>query len=343
MLMEHSANSVVALTTLLASLYVVTGCSSSSDNGDPGGGVVVDDAGAGGSGSGTGTDSGTDTATGTGTDTGTDVAGGSDSETLVFTSAVAVTGETIYYGYLTIDQPDPGAFDDGDVSAGFLKTNISLPAGDLAAAYRPAFDTCEVTTTETDIGDIPDIDIDFAYEFVSAGENIVLTSPAGTWLTLPRQQAFGFLFYGFLEDTEIPAPVPSGLTVDIPGDEFPAYTGVAVPDVAALTGVSTGAGMITPDTVFRWDAGDNADVSVSIDVVATSFSGTNISFTTVDCEAADDGEFSFPAATRTELGSGFSAATASLSRTGINFFRKGNSLLIVSNSSSSVPEAPPSR
>ncbi len=65
---------------------------------------------------------------------------------------------------------------------------------------------------------------------------------------------------------------------------------------------------------------------------ASQFSG-GTTFTNVDCAVTDDGSFSFPAATKAELGSSFSG-NGSISRFVSTFQQQGNATLVVIRDSS---------
>lgn len=320
---------------LLAVAIGLAGCGGSDDDDDDGGGTT-----------GGGTTGGTtgDGTTGGGTTGGTTGGGttGGDGE-VVIVPLGDVSGDVADFGYVTIEQPgdsdDPFAAE-GGIDGFFLRFPGTIPALDAIEGFQPALDTCEVDTfTFSDIPD--DFDFDFEFQALSAGEQLVFTGPGGTYVELPREQLQfeGTLFIAYQLDGEsLPGPVPSGLTLDIPGDDFPAFSAVDVPDVEPLTGVTpefsfTSPTSITADTVFGWDAGSNPDAYISISASSTNFGGDGISVTNVDCLAVDDGEFAFPAATRAELGD-FSTTSADVARTGVTILRRGNALLVVSNRSS---------
>ena len=125
-----------------------------------------------------------------------------------------------------------------------------------------------------------DLSINFSELLVSAGENITVSSPAGTFNSLATTSSIGPPVYS--EQTNIFTLLPLGLTVDIPGEVFPAFANVAVPDVQPLTGVvvnSTGTEVI-------WDAGSNPSALISIIISDTGRSSI--------CLTADDGQFSVP-------------------------------------------------
>lgn len=249
-----------------------------------------------------------------------------------------VSGEVLRLGTIVIDQGDAGDPESGSFSAGFVGIASPLPAGTAVEALGPAIDTCSVSEIDAgDFGgfgdrmDLPGMLGDI--EFLDAGETITLSSPAGTWLTVLKRETFGFPFYGIDEDVPFPAPVPDGLTVDIPGADFPAFANVSVVDVAPLTGVVTAGTDVTADTVYRWDAGADPRTRIEISASSSTFLtlGSGGSIVSLDCLVADDGEFSLSAATRAELGTDFSG-DAALTRLGITVVQDGDAILMVSNS-----------
>jgi len=67
---------------------------------------------------------------------------------------------------------------------------------------------------------------------ISAGEAIVISSAEGTFTTLVSQLTQQDEI-GYSEFTG-PTPIPTDLTVDIPGDTFPAFANIAIPAVSAV-------------------------------------------------------------------------------------------------------------
>lgn len=357
------------LVALFVASSVLGACSSSSGGGDdpvddaPGGPITTPDGGGGTviDGGPADPDGGSDGMPTDGTEGGSSEMPGGESEpvdgggtTTVITNGVfgSISGRTTRFGTVQIDQPSNG--DEGSASAGFFRTTLPLPVDQAIASFVPPLDTCTVTRIESgDVGlpDAGDPDFDFDFESLSAGETITFTSPAGTWLTLPRQEAFGFVAYG--SEDGLPQPVPSGLTLDIPGDAFPAFANVRVPDVVPLRGAMP-VDAVTPDTTFRWESGGgDPSVYVRIDVVSgglgflpgglppevldslpEDFPGLGDgSLTTLDCVVRDDGEFALPSATRAELGADFSGS-ATFTRLGTTAVQRGDTLLLVFNESS---------
>ena len=268
------------------------------------------------------TDSSTDGSTSENADTG----GGSTG---------ATSGSISSFGTISFERAS-SEFSDSGITASFFALDQNLPLVDIEAAFTPTADTCQVSTT--DFGDftIPTLDgapVDVTS--LSAGEVLTVSSPAGTYVELQRDEGFGFIFYDV--DTDLPTPIPTELTVDIPGDEFPAFSNVAIPNVAPLTGVSPGFGQtLTADTVFTWDAGNNENARIDITLVDTSaLLDPSQELVSVSCLAIDDGSFQIPAQTAAQLPAGFSAGNSGLTRTAFSVLQNDNSLLIVTAITSS--------
>ena len=101
---------------------------------------------------------------------------------------------------------------------------------------------------------------------------------------------------------------PSGAVLNIPGAAgpggFPAFQNVALPvaDPFVLTAPADRAAL-TPDTVFRWSGASNqpdASVMLTSTQEISSADGSKKTLLVL-CTAKDDGEFSFPDATRADL------------------------------------------
>lgn len=178
-----------------------------------------------------------------------------------------------------------------------------------------------------------DLSFDTDFQTLSAGEQLIFnTSDGSLYVEVPRQQSLGLTLYP-LDGESLPGPIPTGLVLEIVGDEYPAFPSVSVPDVAPLTGVTPASPTpITAETVFRWDADDDPDAYISISASATGFRNGVASERNVDCLAVDDGEFAFPTLTQAELGD-FSTTTTDVSRVGATILRRGNTLLYVGSES----------
>ena len=285
-------------------------------------------------GSDTGTTGTTDGSTSAGTGTDGEDTGGDTGDVPGPASGDGATS----FGFVQIER---SASEDGDVfdadeisvSASFYRFDMSLPIDGATSRFLPRLDTCTVSRSDDGLvdgeGDLGEGLPGFDLTSLSAGQTITFTSPVGTWLTLPRTELENFVTYQS-EDALSP-PVPGDLVLDIPGDRFPAFSAISVPDVTPLEGLVPSPGTIVtvgPDTVFRWNGGDDPDVHVGIELYALEGEGA---FAAVDCLARDDGEFALPATTRAELGDGFSGRLG-VSRAGVRAAIEGDALLLVTSS-----------
>lgn len=312
-------------TLILSTTLVACGSSSSTPtaDGDAGGDTASGDAG----GDTTGSDTGADT---TGGDTGGDTTGdGSGTDTgTVGGGSSTITGNPEFLGIVNVDQDT--STDEVEVGAFFTGFAGGVLGSLVESELRPTLDVCTVDTFDTTDGttDFP-IDTDVEFSSVSAGEVLPLTSAAGTYVQLMRDDQFGFVIYTSDPET-ITGSIPSQLSVNIPGDVFPGFGDVSIPTVETLNVTSPLAGAaVTPSTTFSWTPGSNPDGFVVISV--TSFSGG--SFLDIDCEVADDGQFSFPAATQAEVGAGFTSSFYDIERIAFSLTQQGNAVLLVSSSS----------
>ncbi len=208
----------------------------------------------------------------------------------------------------------------------FVEVPDASPA-DLTAIFSdPNEDVCEVFTNSTTDNDAT---LENRSRSISAGEVLTLTSPAGTFSELVREISGDSVFYSVPQGF-ISGGLPSSITLDIPGDEFPAFANIAIPVVQALNINSPVAGQtVNTGTAFSWLAGNNPNAYIEI----TATGATNGVNTTVSCTVQDDGSFTFSAATANELGANFSAQFFSMTREAQASSVNGNALLVVSSSS----------
>ena len=309
------------LLTILSLSIALTACGSDSDNNADGeSGGTTDGAS---DGTTDGAADGTTDGAADGTTDGT--ADGTSDGSTDGSASTQLTGNVTNWGVIDLDEINNTV----EPSAGFGRFNANFAAANLTTAFVPSQDVCEVSRTE--LFDFPtEIDFDFEVDFdlISAGDAITFTGPAGTYAELTRE-TFG-QFTGYSIENPLTGPAPSGLVVDIPGDEFPAFSNIAIPDVTALQVTAPAPNTpVTPSTQFSWVAATGSDTVVGISTnfidIATS---ENVS---VDCTVADDGSFAFDSATRSAMGSVFSSTGLFLSRSAFTFRQNGNTVLIVSH------------
>ena len=230
-------------------------------------------------------------------------------------------------------------FNDDDVFGTFisLPTPIPVPTVTTATDLFPDLDTCEVTTFDPDTffgPDDPDPDPDDTDTpepesiSVSAGEVLTVISPAGTFAELIRFQSGDDIDYELADGASLPGPVPAGTVVNIPGDVFPAFTGVAVPAASDLANFSPSSLPISVSDEFSWVPPSGSVTTFVFLSITGNFSPVNNSFTTVTCTLIDDGSFTFPADIQAELGSDFEAISVAAGRSGVNVVIQGNAAVI---------------
>ena len=261
------------------------------------------------------------------------------------------SGTILFIG--NIDVSDDSSGNNVELVGGFLRLGNSIALATAEQELGPlndAPDTCEFTVSETLIpdtgGDDFDFDIDipdFSFSFVSAGEIIPFTSSSGTFAELERTviPIANFTLYVLAGDPtpeSIPGPVPSGLTFNIPGDVFPAFANVPVPNVDSLVLTTPALGaVVSSDTVFTWEATPGSEAVISIQGSGFQFdveNPTSVGFTNLSCEVVDDGSFTIPAATQAELDAAGSNLTFNqMTRTFSSLQQSDNAALIVSRTS----------
>lgn len=219
-----------------------------------------------------------------------------------------------------------------EFDATFFSFPQQLPLADLLEEFTPAADSCDVSgfsLPSIDELDLPGDLESLTPDLLSAGEVLTISSPAGSYAELLRNEQFGFVFYETDEDIVLSAPLPSGLSINIPGEQFPAFGDVSFPVADPLTVNSPAASeQITSGTTFSWVPSGNPDSFIEIDAFA--FSADFSQTTSIYCTVIDDGSFSFPSATQSEMGS-FSGS-GDIARVSIKIEQNGNALLLLSSS-----------
>lgn len=251
-------------------------------------------------------------------------------------------GDIAFVGSVSIDQTGQSA------SASFFRTTQSISGTEIQVNFFPNADSCVVTETNFDVENpiLPGFE-NLNLDPVGAGDVITLTSPAGTFAELVEEQQNGFIFYQPAGDGSLPGPVPEGTVIDIPGDEFPAFSNVGIPNATTLSDVTLSTGnFLTPDSTLSWTAASGSSSVMNLSASAsslpdftdpnfdpTTFNPADLAITSVSCTIVDDGSFSFPSSIRSQLGGGFSANAYNFSRDGYSFEQSGNAFLTISVSS----------
>jgi len=188
----------------------------------------------------------------------------------------------------------------------------------LLTANRISEDSC-VYTEQRVLEETPSDSIT-----VSAGEVLPMISNAGTFMQLNRN-AFDELIFYSADPASVDGALPGSLSIDIPGDVYPAFANVALPVVQSLSVIApvTDAA-ITPETTFIWSAGFQPDAYITI--TANIFDGTV--GRSVSCTVVDDGNFNFPQEIRDEMGEDFLSLDFIIARYLQTREVRGNALLL---------------
>ena len=174
---------------------------------------------------------------------------------------------------------------------------------------------------------------------LNAGSALTVTTPAGSWPNLVLNNDAS-PFYEFETDVSSLGGLPANSTLDIPGDEFPAFSDVEityVPRLAEVALVNADNDTLTPDTGVTWAASDsnNADVVTTVSVTDTVFDNGIEAFIHINCVAADTGVFTFPENAQQVLAQyEISTDNFTLGRVGISRKVIDDSAVIVFNASS---------
>ena len=242
------------------------------------------------------------------------------------------SGET-RFGIVSVDEDASGSSGpEVEFDAAFFQVNVSVSVNLIKDSILPALDICEVNADEIGEFEPPEIDgVTASIVTISAGEVLTFMQPSGSYAEITKQPPFmGFTFY---DGDSVPGSIPAGLTIDIPGDVFPTFSNVSIPNAGGLVVSSpTGGTPVTPDTTFTWNA--SSDPDTLIDISTSSFDLSTGAVVVVECVATDDGSFTFPAATKAEMGSGFSGFSADITRTAFKVVEQNGAILIVGSSSS---------
>ena len=225
------------------------------------------------------------------------------------------------YGVIRVDHDSIAA--QTQLDAVFCDLISPTQAADIDAQFLTGIDSCTVSnegTTNADITAPLICSTELPAESISAGSNLTFTSAAGTFADLPQLLTDGETTY----TTNVPLPrPPNELTLDIPGDAFPAFSEVQIPDLEDLVITSPVAGdALRSDTTIAWNAAADG-LNSRLLLTATD---ANV---TVDCSLADDGEFNFTAETQAELGELFAASSFSIRRQNLTSPTRGDSGLVI--------------
>ena len=221
---------------------------------------------------------------------------------------------------------------DSDFSRGiFTRLDTALTAQNILEFFVPASDFCQVTRYNAAFPQGNAFKIyDQEPTLISAGENITLNTAAANYATLERQivEGTGLIYRS---NTALSENIPAGLVLDVPGEVYPGFSNVALSTVPALQLQSPATnGQVTTDTQFQWNA--NNDPFSVFEIYAGFTSPETNQVIEIGCTVVDDGQFTFDATTRAELGEGFTADWFSVLRVVYDVAESEDGILFVANS-----------
>lgn len=201
-------------------------------------------------------------------------------------------------------------------------------------------DGCEVFTVDAS-GAFNDEAGSTALEFgaidMSAGELLVLSSPDRTLLELERDESGLYLGTSPFR----PGQLPAGLTLDIPGDEFPGAADLSIAhqllieDFTLTTADGAASdGVVRPESVYRWRAAQSEQGDAGgaggddVIVVANSIDDDGM-IESVICRVEDDGEFAFPEPVRALMSADFADDAPTLQRLRNEVMLRGETAVVV--------------
>jgi hypothetical protein len=207
-----------------------------------------------------------------------------------------IKGNFSKFGFITLGESSLS-------QAGIITTSVygggvfvTLPEVQTEVPKNPfaaVIDTCFVITDNTTDPLFPIDDPTENATFLNAGDALTVKNGAQTLLTLEKITSTNMISYDKSEEGKT---LPSqGVTLDIPGADFPAFSNLAFGSIAPLTITSpSDVNNVTLDTTFTWNAGNSSDLFLF-------YVSQDSPYALAACYAKDDGSFTFPDKTKTEL------------------------------------------
>ena len=249
----------------------------------------------------------------------TDV-GGNDVDVVVSDQPTLSSGNVSMIGTVAVSDETGNV---SDIVGSFFDLSEALSGDDLAMRFTALDSFCEV---EPDvISDFADISVSFNPDIpgtdqaISAGDTVVLSEAAGTYVTLSQQGVGELVFYGTDSSVASPTgPVPEPLQAFVTGDVFPAFAGVTFPEITTLTGLNFGdSGDVTVNTQFTWNAASSNGTFIRI--LSSTQGGFFLDDSLrVTCLVQDNGSFTFPAEIQAALGQDYVGGAPIVSRVAVS-------------------------
>jgi len=170
------------------------------------------------------------------------------------------------------------------------------------------------------------------HDDVSAGDFILLSSLSGTYGELLADFESGANAEPYRAASELPFPAPDPMLIDIAGATFPEFGILEIAAVPVLDDENLTIGsVLSADTDLTWNVESNGVGGITLEAFAPLGNG---SVARVVCSVTDDGAFTLPASTVTELDSALGSSEWSLEIEELERFSQivqqtGSTLLIV--------------
>lgn len=158
---------------------------------------------------------------------------------------------------------------------------------------------------------------------ISAGEALVLSSPAGTFATLIKQTEGSNIEYDL--ETTLQAPT-TGMTLDIPGDDFPALANISIPAIPIFEIIDFPVVGLTESSTYTWVGSSNPNHHITFSIGIDRFTEDARH---IDCTVWDDGKFTLPAETIAEVGRFDDGSIYSANSNVLSITRSGVAMLMV--------------
>jgi len=217
---------------------------------------------------------------------------------------------------------------------------------DVLDEYRMADDSCIVEPAEIDPYSNPKLITVFENDrvpnfnyspMIDAGELIPIQGPDGPfgfWSSLTNEIGYRRLEFdeSISSNGLVIPPVPGGLSLNVPGSDFPGFTDIKIPYVDEIFGLANESGIDRAVTEsLLWTPGTDASARIRIVDLMMGNAGA----WRIRCMLIDDGEFAYPQTVLEAVGRDASmfGSRTNISRVAFTFARSEDSALIVMNRS----------
>lgn len=190
--------------------------------------------------------------------------------------------------FFRIDSETPGT---GDAFAELSQYDADFKVSSHIEFYTPELDTCDIRDLEGGDGGGGD---DNRPADASGGQTLTLNTPSGPWFELEQKEGS----IGTYEtDNGLPGAFPGGLTLSIPGDDFPNVAAYPLAEPSPAIRILPASDVLTMADVtapFTWIPGEQVPGSY-MELVGIAFdaAGEFVGFP-IFCNVVDDGSFTMP-------------------------------------------------